>query len=107
MAASVATTPTFDSTTRLLEGNIDHVTTTLDLGAYATGGVAVTAALFGLSVIYDMTSPLSADSSIQYSYDPADGKVKALVLADGSEVADTTNLSATGKPCRITVMGRR
>jgi len=104
MPASISNT-VFDGPKFRLYGNQDAVTTILNLGVYATNGIAVTPALFGLGVIYDMTTPKSADGTINYSYDGTNGRVKAYVSATGAEVANGVDL--TPQPCRITVLGRR
>lgn len=77
---------------------------TVNLGAYATNGVAITAANIDprASTIHEIVfNGCSADGLILMSFDKAAGKVEAYNIANGSEVTNATDLSAAGKTCRF------
>lgn len=76
---------------------------TLNLGSYATGGVAVNAATFGHPTHLERVSipPLNG---LIFDYSPATGNVKAYnaygVGNTMTEVSNATNLSAINAPFR-------
>lgn len=70
---------------------------TINLGSYATGGVAITPQLFGLTQLVHLD--LSQASGRTYEWDQVNSKVKAYRNAAGAgdlaEVGNAVDLSAT------------
>lgn len=85
----------FSNTTRTVFGDKRVVlgTVTFD-SSYPTGGEAVSASTFGL-VSIDAVVVLGTRGVVTWSpwYNPATGKLVAQVTADGTQVANTTDLS--------------
>lgn len=77
-----------------------------NLGAYATNGVAITPAQFGLAEFTSVRiTPKAAANILLYSFEYvwSTGKVVGLTNADGAEIANATDLS--GVSLRFEVKG--
>ena len=86
----MAITVTLDAGARVVKGDEVETRGSFNLGAYATDGIAVTAANVGLSVLEHMS--IEVGGGYHFEYDKANGKIKAY---DGStEIADTTDITA-------------
>lgn len=82
---------------RRVEGNKRIVTGTLNVGTYATSGVATTAADFGMSTLDGIL--FMQDGKVRtYMYDKTAGKILAITIVNGAEVANSTDLSADRPP---------
>lgn len=92
------------STPRGTDGNRRKVYGTINLGSYATNGVAVTARQFGLKTI-DFVQFETLVNGTTFVYDRTNLKVKAFVAA-GTEVPNATDLSGASSTLRFMVVGR-
>ena len=82
---------------------------TINLGTYATDGIAATAAAFTTAIqaatedygvtisAIDSLVGISQDGLLTCIWDSSGEKIKAVVNSTGAEVADTTDLSAAAK----------
>lgn len=92
MAATVTAGPE-----RRVEGNKRVVQGTLNIGVYATSGIATTAADFGLTTL-DLILFARDGKVREYAYDKTAGKILAFTVINGAEVANSTDLSADRPP---------
>jgi hypothetical protein len=106
----MAATITFDNRTtgskqsgRLFSGSEKVRRGTGNLGIYATNGVAVTAATFGLRTLNHVDISSATDGSTLFVWDAANGKIKAF-SAVGTEVTNSTDISS--KTFRFEAKGR-
>jgi hypothetical protein len=77
---------------------------TINLGVYATGGIALTGATFGgttSNTIYSLVPATATEGVYEYSWDLTAGKMQAFTNADGLEVANATDLSDAGEECHV------
>ena len=102
--------PTFDSRTtgtkqagRIFSGSEKVRRGTTNLGVYATGGIAVTPATFGLRTLTHLDIAPSLDGTTFFVWDAPNGKIKAF-SAIGTEVTNATDISS--KVFRFMATGR-
>ena len=71
--------------------------------SYPTGGEVMTPALFGLSQVYAVVplGDLIGGTAVSWTYDRANNKLKASVMATGAEVANATDLSGHTVTCEV------
>ena len=86
----MAATVTVDAGGTFVVGDRKISMGTLQLGSYATSGVAVVAADVGLSVLQHLT--IENGGGLDFEYDKANGLV--LAYDGGTEVANATDISA-------------
>lgn len=77
----------------------------LNIGTYATNGVAIAYTDFTSDARFDtlvdcIIQSMSVDGTTLYSVDLANSKVEAYSVVDGTEVTNATDLSAAGKSFR-------
>ena len=101
---------TVESIRRDVKGSERVHTGVMNLGIYATGGVAFTAALFGLSVLRNLqVQPMAklAATNRFIGVDAVSAVVQVYTTPFSAEVANATDLSAdAGMKLRFVAFGR-
>ena len=95
------------------EGGIIELIGTLNLGTYATGGVAVNFAnihplCVNSKIVGSVSFEMSADSTYIFNFDAANNKVLAYERshATQAQAANDLDMSAAAKHCGVTVKFR-